>query len=197
MFLQSLSGYQQRAEIGRLAFTERWGGSTLEEDLLKDQAVSAFSKTLGVNPPSWKFDLKHFAEEPDLIGIPVFRGDQCTAPFSFRYEYLSHNLVITGTIYIYDDGSAVIGTLTCHTFLLNQSRARSRLVLAGIEPDTLETVNHNVEISRDIPYLDYLKALLPQQRRDAIFDLAKLAWGIDNPRFLDYPKLAPELRKLV
>jgi hypothetical protein len=113
MFLKSLSEHQQRAEIGRLAFTDRWGGYSLEEDLLKGRAISAFSKTLGVDPVSWKFDLKHFAEEPDLIGIPMFRSERCTAPFSFRYEYLVHALVITGTIYIDDDGSAMIDTLTC------------------------------------------------------------------------------------
>ncbi len=37
---------------------------------------------------------------------------------------------------------------------------------------------------------------MPQQRRDAIFDLAQLSWGTDNPRFLDHPKLAPELQRL-
>jgi hypothetical protein len=196
MYLKSLSVYQQRAEIGRLAFSRICTSSSLEENLLKDQAVSAFSKTLGVNPSSWKCDLKHSAEEPDLIGIPVFRSEQCTAPFSFRYEYLSHNLVIMGTIYMYDDGSAIVGTLACHTCLFNQSRALGRLVLAGINPDTLETVGHNLEMSRNIPYLDYLKALLPQQRRDAIFYLAERAWGTDNPKFLDHPKLAPELEEL-
>src|SRR5260221_5083408 len=195
MFLKSLSEYQQRAEIGCLAFGERWAGSSLEEDILQDQAVSSFSETLGVNPRFWKFDLRHYAEEPDLFGAPVFRGDQCTAPFSFRFEHLDHNLVITGTIYIDDDASAMIGTLAC---LSNQekSRARRRLVLAGINPDTLETVSHNVEMSRNIPYLDYIKALMLQQRRDAIFDLTQLAWGTDNPKFLDHPKLAYELQKL-
>jgi hypothetical protein len=196
IFLRSLSEYQQRAEIGRLAFTERWNGSSLQEDLLKLQAVATVSETLGVNPPSWEFDLKHYAEEPDLIGTPVFRTDQCTAPFSFRYEYLSHSLVITGTIRIEDDESAMIGPVTCHTCLFNQEKSRSRLVLAGINPDTLKTVSHNVEMSRDIPFLDYIKAVLPQQRRDAIFDLAELVWGSDNPKFLDYPKLAPELQRL-
>ena len=195
MFLKSLSEYQQRAEIGRLAFSERWAGSSLEEDILQDQAVSSFSETLGVNPRFWKFDLKHYAEESDLFGTPVFRGDQCTAPFSFRFEHLDYNLVITGIIYIDDDGSAMIGTLTC---LSNRekSHSRSRLVLAGINPDTLETVSHNVKMSRNILYLDYIKALMPQQRRDAIFDLAQLAWGTDNPKFLDHPKLAHELQKL-
>jgi hypothetical protein len=173
MFLKSLSEYQQRAEIGRLAFTERWTGSSLEEDILKDQAVFSFSETLGVNARSWNFDLKHYAEEPELFGAPVFRGDQCTAPFSFRYEHLNHSLVITGIIYIDDGGSAMIGTLTCLSHQEN-SRARRRLILAGIDPDTLETISHNVEMSRHVPYLDYIKALMPQQRRDAIFDLARL-----------------------
>jgi hypothetical protein len=34
--------------------------------------------------------------------------------------------------------------------------------LLGIDPDTLETVAHNVEMARKIPYLDYIKGLLPQ-----------------------------------
>jgi hypothetical protein len=51
-------------------------------------------------------------------------------------------------------------------------------------------------MSRNIPYLDYLKTLMPQQRRDAIFELARLTWGNDNPQFLDHPRLANELAKL-
>ena len=74
-FFKSLSQYQQRAEIGRLAFTERWGGSSLQEDLLQDRAMITYSKSLGVNPALWEFDLRHYAEEPDLIGAPVFCED--------------------------------------------------------------------------------------------------------------------------
>lgn len=88
-FLKSLSEYQQRAEIGHLAFTERWDGSwegsSLEEDLLQDPAVAAFSETLGIDSSFWTLNLKHYAEEPDVIGSPVFDGDQCRAPFTFRY----------------------------------------------------------------------------------------------------------------
>jgi hypothetical protein len=51
-------------------------------------------------------------------------------------------------------------------------------------------------MSRNVPYLDYLRALMPQQRRDAIFHLAELTWGMDNPKFLDHPRLADELAKL-
>jgi hypothetical protein len=194
-FLKSLSEYQQRAAIGRLAFRERWWDSSLEEDILKEQAVFAFSETIGINQYSWKFDLKHYAEEPDVIGVPVFRSDQCICPFSFHYEQLNHRLLITGIIYIHDDGSAMIGTLTCSSNQ-EESRSRSLLELAGINPDTLETLNCNVELSRKIPYLDYIKALLPQQRREAIFHLAQVAWGTDNPRFLDHPKLVPVLQRL-
>jgi hypothetical protein len=194
-FLKSLSEYQQRAAIGRLAFRERWGGSSLEEDILKDQAVFAFSETIEVKPRFWKFDLKHYAEEPDVIGVPVFSGDQCIAPFSFHYEQLNHRLVITGIIYIDDDGSAMIGTLACSSGQ-EESRSRRRLGLAGINPDTLETLSYTAELSLKIPYLDYIKALLPQQRREAIFDLARLAWGTDNPQFLNHPKLVPELHRL-
>jgi hypothetical protein len=195
LFLKSLSEYQQRAAIGRLAFTERPSVSSLEEDILKDQAVVTFSETLGIVPRFWEFQLRHYAEEPDVIGSPVFRADQCLAPFSFHYQYLNQNLAISGIIYIDDDQSAMIGTLTCSS-AEEQSRVRSRLALAGIDPKTLDPVGHNVAMPRKTLYLDYIKALMPQQRRDAIYDLAQLAWGIDNPRFLDHPKLAPELLRL-
>jgi hypothetical protein len=98
-------------------------------------------------------------------------------------------------MYIDDDESSMIGTLTCSTDE-EKSHSRKRLVSAGINPDTLETVSHNVEMSRNIPYLDGLQAFMPQQRREAIFDLAELAWGIDNPKFLDHSELASELQKL-
>src|SRR5215469_3860553 len=113
MFLKSLSEYQQRAEIGNLAFSKNRGPSSLQEDLLKDQAVLTFSESLGVAPRSWEFDLKHYAEEPDVIGAPVFRADQCTASFSFRYQHLDSTLglVVTGIVYVDDDGSAMVGTL--------------------------------------------------------------------------------------
>jgi hypothetical protein len=86
-FLKSLSEYQQRAEIGRLAFSERWGSSSLEEDILK---------ALGFNPDQWQFELKHFAEEPDLFGTPVFGADQCTASFRFPFTNSPDNLLIRG-----------------------------------------------------------------------------------------------------
>jgi hypothetical protein len=195
VFLKSLSEYQQRAEIGRLAFSDRRAGSSLEADVLKDLAVFTFSETLGVDCRFWKFDLKHYAEEPDVIGAPLFRADQCLAPFSFHYEHLNQNLGISGIIYIDDDQSAMIGTLTCSS-TQEQSRVRRRLALAGIDPETLKTVGHDVEMSRKTLYLDYIESLLPQQRRDAIYILAQLVWGTDNPRFLHHPKLAPELQRL-
>ena len=55
---------------------------------------------LGVDPRFWEFDVKHYAEEPDLFGAPVFRDDQCAAPFSFRYVHSNYNLVVTGIMYI-------------------------------------------------------------------------------------------------
>jgi hypothetical protein len=156
MFLKSLSEYQQRAEIARLAFTERCRGSSLEEDILKTQAVRTVSEALGVNPCKWNFDLKHYAEEPDLFGPPVFCDDQCTAGFSFLCEHLNHSLLITGIIYIDDDQSAMIGTLTCSPSPSHQkSHARTRLVLAGINPDTLETVGHNVDSLTNYKSLEY------------------------------------------
>jgi hypothetical protein len=44
---------------------------------LKDQAVIAFGEMLEVDPRSWEFNLKHYAEESDLFGAPVFRDGQC------------------------------------------------------------------------------------------------------------------------
>jgi hypothetical protein len=82
-FLKGLSQYQQRAEIGRLAFSERRGRSSLQEDLLLDPAMIAYSKLLGVNPASWEFDLRHYAEEPELIGAPVFCEDEARARLPF------------------------------------------------------------------------------------------------------------------
>ena len=194
-FLRSLTPYQQRAEIGRLAFIGGVFNCAVEEDILKDQTVVAFSEMLGVDPRFWEFDLKHYAEEPDLFRAPMFRDDQCAAPFSFRYVHSNHNLVVTGIIYIDDDESSMIGRLTCSTGE-EKSRSRDRLVLAGIDPDTPKVLSHDVEIWRKIPYLDYLKRLMPQQRCEAIFDLAELAWGIYNPKFLDHSELAFELQKL-
>src|SRR5215470_9778718 len=175
-FLKSLSQYQQRAELGRLAFAELWGTSSLGEDLLQVPAVIAYSKSLGIDPALWEFDL-HYAEEPDLIGAPVFCEDQCRAPFTFRYEHISgKNLVITGIIYVDDNQSALIGTLACSSTEEQSCRAR-RLVAAGIHPDTRETVSYaKAELLHRLGgslYLDYLKALLPQQRREAIFRLAR------------------------
>jgi hypothetical protein len=71
-----------------------------QEDILKVQEVVTFSETLGVNPRFWEFQLRHYAEEPDVIAAPVFRPDQCLAQFSFHYKHLNQNLAISGIIYI-------------------------------------------------------------------------------------------------
>ena len=103
--------------------------------------------------------------------------------------------MITGIICIDDDQSALIGTLAC-SLTQEQSCRASRLLAAGIDPETLETVRHDVERARKVPYLDYLRALMPEQRREAIFDLADAAWGTEvplrpgsssNPLFLNHP----------
>jgi hypothetical protein len=104
-------------------------------------------------------------------------------------------------IYIDDNQSALIGTLAASS-TREKSCARERLGAAGIDPDTLETVSHDAEMAQKIPYLDYLQALLPQQRRDAIFNLSYLDWWPEmgrpagNPPFFNHPKLAPELARL-
>jgi hypothetical protein len=55
-------------------------------------AGSGMTESFGVGACSCRFDFKYYAEEPDLIGAPVFGGNQCTAPFSFRYKHLDSNL---------------------------------------------------------------------------------------------------------
>ena len=72
IFLEKLSSSQQRAAIGQLMFTERPGDASLEEELLKMPAVVAYSETLSVDPSSWTLDLRHYPEEADIIGTPVF-----------------------------------------------------------------------------------------------------------------------------
>jgi hypothetical protein len=204
-FLKSLSQYQQRAEIGHLAFAKRWGGSVLEEELLQDAAIITYSKALGVDPAFWEFDLNQYVEEPDLIGAPVFCEDQCRAPFALCYEHVSgKNLVITGIIYVEDNKSALIGTLACSSIQEQSCRARRLVAAEEIDPKTLKTVRPYLERQRHSLYLDYLKALLPRQRREAIFDLADVAFGtevarrsgsLSSPLFLNHPELAPELAR--
>jgi hypothetical protein len=200
-FLKSLSQSQQRALIGRSLFIAGWMG-TLEEDLLKAPAVAAFSKSLGVDPRVWQPEPHHYAEELDLIGTPVFGTSQCRAPFNFRYvaalrslDRVYDDLVISGMIYIDDDQGTMIQTLAASA-TREPSCARERLTEMGINPDTWEIVAHDAAMASKMPYLKYLEALLPQQRREAIFELADQAWRQDNPLFMDHPALAPELARL-
>jgi hypothetical protein len=168
-FLRSLSEYQQRSEIGHLVFIKGCEGSNMEADLLQAPALAAFSETLGGDLSLWTLELKHYAEEADVIGRPVFGADQCRAPFSLRYSLalrsLDHDedLVVRRMIYIGDDQSAVIRMLGASS-TREKSCARERLVASGIDPDTLEAVGHDAEMARKMPYLDYLRRLLPQQR---------------------------------
>jgi hypothetical protein len=201
-FLQNLSEYQQKAEIAHTAFRifdNIWDdSSSLEEDLLKMLAV--FSETLEVDFSSWKLELRHYAEEPDVIGTPVFDADQCKAPFSLRYYpvgvFRSHeDLVVSGMIQVADNQRTLVGRLAASS-TREESCAGERLVQLGVDPDTLETVAYDAAKAPKMPYLDYLETLRPQQRRDAIYRLSELAWGTDNPLFMDHPKLASELQRL-
>jgi hypothetical protein len=192
-FLKSLSEYQQRAEIGRLPFTERWSSSSLEEDILK---------LFGHDPYMWEFDLKHYAEESDLFDTPIFRDEQCISPFRFLFTRSQdpnsqENLLIKGLIYIDDDASALIGTLTC-SFTQEKSRSRDRLLNLGIDPDEAPggyTVDPWLKHQPGVLYLDYLRTLTTHDQQQAIFYLAERAWGSDNPKFLAHPELAAELEK--
>jgi hypothetical protein len=118
-FLKGLSQYQQRAEIGRLAFTERWDGSYLKEDLLQHPAMITYSKSLGVNPALWEFELHHYAEEPDLIGAPVFCEDQSRAQFTSRYEHVSGKSL--------GDRSTDALRLAIHSAISQSPKTRSRI----------------------------------------------------------------------
>ena len=162
-------------------------------------------------------ELKHYAEEADVIGAAEFGEGQCRAPFRLRYvegedtknQTLTvvkdprslEDLVVTGMIYVDDNQRAIIGTLAAAS-TREKSCARERLVAYGIDPDTFKPVSHDAGMAREMPYLDFLQALLPQQRREAIFDLASVVWranpgGLDgNPLFMGHPKLAPELARL-
>jgi hypothetical protein len=143
-----------------------------------------------------------YAQEPDSIGTPVFSADQCRAPFSFRYslalrslDRLHEDLVVSGMIFVNDDQHTVIRTLGASA-TRETSYALERLIAAGMDPDTLQAVAHDTEMASKMPYLDYLKCLLPQQRREAIYDLSSVAWGTKDPLFMSHPKLQPELQRL-
>jgi hypothetical protein len=216
-FLKSLTENQQWAEIARLAFSERNKGSSLEEDILKHETVATFSESLGVKPTSWKLDLKHYLEEPEFFGCPVFNDNgECETQFAFLYHYLdqgllvpyhylTRGLLVTGAICVDDDGKGLIRIIGCQAIPTYHSRSPDRLRSLGLDPDTLETSSHK-EMSGSMPYLDYLRILTPAQQNDAVFDLTELAWGPDYPydwktahdklKFLSHPKLAPELERL-
>jgi hypothetical protein len=203
-FLKKLSPYQQRFELGHLAFTERWN-SSLEKDLLKMPAAVAFSQSLGIDASLWKSELRHYAEDPDVIEMPVFGAGWCRALFTLRYvesirslDHSHEDLLVRGIIGVDDNQRAVIGMLAASS-TREESGARGRLVALGVDPETLDTVPFDAKPTRKIPYLGYLQTLLPQQRSEAIYDLAELAWGGGGPKpigFFGHPKLAPELARL-
>jgi hypothetical protein len=198
-FIANLTEYQQRDEMGRLIFwMNAIGAPAFEDEILKHKKVVAFSEKLGVNPASWEFDLTHYAEYPELFEAVEFHAEQCVAPFLFHYQHVDSNLglVVTGTVEVNDSGVALVDIRDCGTIPSFQARSRERMIAAGIDPDTFDAVSHDREMSRKIPYLDYLQALLPQQRREAIFDLSEFVWGESDPNFLLHPKLASELARL-
>ena len=198
-FLKRLTEYQQRDEMGRLIFwMNAIGAPAFEDEILKHKKVVAFSEKLGVNPASWEFDLTHYAEYPELFEAAEFHAEQCVAPFSFHYQHVDSNLglVVTGTVEVNDYGVALVDIRNCGTIPSFRARSRERMIAAGIDPDTFDAVSHDREMSHQISYLDYLQALLPQQRRKVIFDLSEFVWGENNPNFLLHPKLAPELERL-
>jgi len=116
------------------------------------------------------------------VGSPRFSDGLCTAPIWFRYRNLNcsgsivsnleYQLTVHALVYIDEDGEPMVGTVTCAT---NQDEVKA-------EKEALSDLKKE-------GYLSYLRALTPAKRRDAVFDLADLAWGIDNPKFLSHPQL--------
>jgi hypothetical protein len=97
-------------------------------------------------------------------------------------------------IYIGDDQSAVIRMLGASS-TREKSCARERLVASGIDPDTLEAVGHDAEMARKMPYLDYLRRLLPQQRREAIFRFSRTGLGDRKSTLYESPRTRSRITK--
>src|SRR5262245_3091744 len=204
-FLKQLTLHQQRSEIGILAFRERWTEYLSDDPLVNDvmlqhSSVVAYSQKLGVAPFNWESDIRDDLQWAEPFGTPVFQADQCLVPFSFRYQYLAQNLVVHGTTFIDDAGNTLMGIGGCdiESAPALGSSIRERLIALGIDPETREPLPYELydeEMVHKPPYLDYLRALLPKQQKNAIFGLIpQPAWLWENPTYLQHPKLAAELK---
>jgi hypothetical protein len=180
-FLQSLTESQQKFEIERMVFSKSQG--LVAEEILKHPRVLAFNKSLGFNA-NWKFETQDRGMGAGEIGSPRFSEGFCMVPILFRYENtihyrgwttsnLEYQLTVNGLVYIDDDGEPMIDNVSCWS---NQAEVDA-------EKEALADSQKN-------GYVNYLLALTPRNRRSAIFDLAQLKWGIENPTFLTHARLS-------
>jgi hypothetical protein len=183
-FLQGLTESQQRHEIQQLLFLESSG--SIPEQLLTHPTVVALNKSL--DSTCWKFETGDDRIGATEIGSPRFSEDLCIVPALFRYENLNHSgwpvnlehkLFVKALVYVDDEGKPMVGTVTCWS---NQ---------AEVDAQKAEFAN-----LRKAGYLNYLRTLTPLNRRNAIFELANITWGTDNPRFLAHPQLSAAIKKL-
>jgi len=182
--LRSLTDLQQRHAIQRLIISR--SGAPVAEDMLKHPTVVEFNQSLGWSA-YWKSETSEFGIDAIEVGSPRFSELLCTAPISFRYinlnhysgcivSNLEHQLTVHALVYIDEDGEPMVGTVTCAT---NQDEVKA-------EEEALSALKED-------GYLNYLRALTPAKRCNAVFDLADLTWGIDNPKFLSHPQLTVSL----
>jgi len=215
---KKISKYPQRAEIGRLRLP-KGGRFLIARRYFKVRSVSTFSRTLGVNPLCWKFDLKHYAGSTTGWDSSVSRR-HAQPTFSFRDEYLR-------LISRYGDHLCLRRCEGCdrlhsqnHTSLLSiKKNSRSRWYRAGIKSRTLETVVMMWQRSRTFsgryqgpPRQKYDRQNCERPRLEtgtnaALGDLkyscpnndaARLLFtdllGGPYPKFPNHPKLAPNYK---
>ena len=183
-FLQRLTESQQRHEIQQLLFFESQG--SIPEQILTHPTVVALNKSLGST--CWKFETGGDRIGATEIGSPRFSEDLCIIPLLFRYKNLNHSgcpvnlehkLFVKTLVYIDDEGKPMVGTVTCWS---NQ---------AEVDAQKAEFAD-----LQKAEFLNYLRTLTPLNRRNAIFELAYLTWGTDNPRFLAHPQLSAAITQL-
>lgn len=186
-FLQSLTGPQQKSEVQRIVFSESQG--LIAKKMLEHPTVVAFNQSLGFDP-HWRFKTTHSEMGADEIGSPSFSENLCIVPILFSYDNIQHSigsivsnleykLFVNGLVYIDDNAEPMIGTVTCWS---NQTEVDAQ------KAEFAELQEHS--------YLNYLRVLTPSNRPSAIFDLACLTWGTDDPKFLTYPQLNAAAKSL-
>ena len=183
-FLRSLTDLQQKHSIGVLIRSRSI--KPIPEEMLNHPTVVEFNESLGWRP-YWKPIKDKFDPDVVEIGPADLTGDLCIASITIRYRNLNHyrnstvsnvdyQLTVNALVYIDDEGEPMIGTVTC---VGNQD-------LVNAEKEALSELKKN-------GYLNYLRALTPDKRRDAIWDLSDVTWGLDNAEFLSHGELGTAL----